>query len=221
MSNIQIVEPEIKDLQISSGDMLGRAAGLVVSDDASFSLGGEILLEIKRRAKAVDDRFDEPVSLAHKAHKALTALRDSVLSPFKQAEMTIKQKLGTYQMEIERKRQAEERAERQRLEAKAEAERIAKAEKEMDKGDLKAAEKTLAAPLKIEPVRAQTPEAPKVAGVSFRDEWRFEIENINEIPMEFMVPDEKAIAKVVKAMGAKCNIPGIRTWSEKVVAGRS
>lgn len=220
-NEMTIVEPEIQDLQVSSGDMLGRAASLTVKDDESFALGGEILLEIKRRAKVVDERFADPVSLAHKAHKALTALRDSVISPFKQAETTIKGKLGTYQMAIEKQRRDEADRLRKQAEAKAEAERIAKAQDQMDSGDLKGCEKTLQAPLKVDPVRLTTPEAPKVAGVSFKDDWRFEISNVNEIPMEYMVPDEKAIARVVKALGSKANIPGIRIWAEKVVSGRA
>lgn len=220
-NNIQIIEPEVQDLQVSSGDMIGRAAMLTVKDDSSFSLGGEILLEIKKRAKVVEERFAEPVSLAHKAHKSLTTLRDAVLSPFKQAETTIKSKLGTYQMEIERQRREEAERLRKEAEAKAEAERIAKAQEQMDNGDLKGCEKTLEAPLKVEPIRVTTPEPLMPEGISMRENWKFEITNVNEIPMEYMVPDEKAIAKVVKALGSKANIPGIRIYCEKVVSGRA
>jgi hypothetical protein len=221
MSNIQIVEPEIKDLQVSNGDMSAQVAALRVTDDASFALGGAMLLEIKKRYKLVEERFAEPVSLAHKAHKAMTSLRDSVLSPLKQYEAQIKGQLGTYQMEVERKRREEAERLRRQAEAQAEADRIAKAQDQMDKGDLKACEKTLSAPIQVEPVRIVTPEPPKVAGVSFKDDWRFEIENVNLIPIEYMVPDEKAIARVVKALGSKTNIPGIRVWAEKVVSGRA
>lgn len=220
-SNVQIIEPEIQDLQASGGGIVGQATSLVVNDDVSFSRGGEILLEIKRISKTVEERFAEPVSLAHKAHKALTTLRDSVLSPFKTSESTIKQKLGAYQMQVERKRQEEAARLRRQAEAQAEAERIAKAQEQMDKGDLKACEQTLAAPLAPVVVRVETPEAPKLAGVSMRDKWFFEVSNVNEIPLEYMIPDLKAIGGVVTALGAKSNIPGIRIWSEKVVSGRS
>lgn len=221
MNNIQIIEPEIQDLQVSNGDMRSQVAALVVKDDASFELGASMLLEIKRRYKIIEDRFSESVSLAHKAHKALTVLRDSVLSPLKQDEMKLKSNLGTYQMSVEKQRREEDERLRREEEAKAEAERIAKAQDQMDKGDLKGCEKTLQAPLKMEPVRVTIPEAPRVAGVSFKDDWKYAIENVNLIPMEYMIPDEKAIARVVKALGSKANIPGIRIWSEKVVSGRA
>jgi hypothetical protein len=223
MNELTIVEPEITDLQASSGDMLGQAAMLTVRDDESFSHGGEMLLEIKRRAKIVDERFAEPVSLAHKAHKALTALRDSVLSPFKQAENTIKGKLGIYQMEVERKRQQEAERLRKEAEAKAEADRLAKAEKQMDSGDLAGCQKTLEAPIAPVAVKLETPEPPKVAGVSFREVWKYEVVDPNIIPREYLIVDESKLRRVVGALGkAAANIPGIRVYSEKVVsAGRA
>jgi hypothetical protein len=218
-TELKIVEPEIQDLQLASGDMVGHASMLTVKDDASFKAGGEMLLEIKRIAKTVDDRFKEPVSLANKAHKALTALRDSVLSPFGQAESMIKRKLGTYQEEVERRRREEDERNRREAQAKAEAERMAKAEKEMDRGDLKAAEKTLAAPLAPVVTRVETPEPPKMAGLSFRDEWKFEITDPDLIPREYLMVDESKLRKVVKALGkTAANIPGIRVFSEKVAS---
>jgi hypothetical protein len=221
-SELRIIEPEIQDLQASSGDMLGQAALLTVTDDPSFSRGGEMLLEIKRRSRVVEDRFADPVSLAHKAHKAMTALRDSVLAPFQQAERTIKSKLGIYQADIERKRRDEAERLRKEAEAKAEADRIAKAQAQMDAGDLKGCEKTLEAPAAPVNVRVTTPEPPKVGGVSFRDEVKFEITDPDSVPREFCIPDEKKIRNMVKAMGKSTNIPGVRTWVEKVVsAGRS
>ena len=221
MNELKIIEPEIQDLQASSGDMIAQAAMLTVTDDASFSRGGEMLIEIKRRMKNVEDRFADPVSLAHKAHKALTALRDSVLSPFNQTEKTIKGKLGTYQMEVEKKRREEADRLRRQAEAQAEADRIAKAEKQMDEGDLKGCEQTLASPAAPIAVHVETPEPPKVAGVSFREEVKFEITDPDAIPRNLCTPDEKKIRNWVKAMGKATNIPGVRIWTEKVVsAGR-
>jgi hypothetical protein len=222
-TELKIVEPEIKDLQQSSGDMIGRAAMLTVTNDQTFVLGSEMLIEIKKRSKTVEERFAEPVSAAHKAHKAMTALRDSVLAPFKQAETTIKSKLGIYQQQIEEKRRLEAERLRKQAEAKAEADRIAKAQEQMDNGDLKGCEQTLAAPPAPVAVRAETPEPPKVAGLSFREEWKFEITDPNLIPREYLMVDESKLRKVVKALGkAASNIPGIRVYPEKVVsAGRA
>lgn len=224
-SELKIVEPEIQDLQVSSGDMVSHADMLMVKDDASFTAGGEMLLEIKRISKTVEARFKEPVDLAFKAHRSLTALRDSVLAPFRQAEMTIKRKIGGYQDEVERKRRDEAERLRREAEAKAKAEQMAKAESQMDKGDLEGCKRTLEAPIAPQVARVETPEAPKVAGLSFRDEWKFEITDPDAIPREYLCVDEQKLRKVVKALGkAASNIAGIRVYSEKVVnagAGRA
>ena len=219
---IQIISPETTDLQESAGTMTGQAAMLTVKDDASFTVGGEMLLEIKKRAKLVEERFAEPVSAANKAHKALTALRDSVLAPFRSAETTIKGKLGTYQAEVEQARRIEAERLRKQAEAQAEADRIQKAQDLMDKGDLKACEQTLNAPIAPVAIKVVTPEPPKVAGLSFREEWDFEIVDSALVPSEYKIVDEVKLRKVVKALGkAASNINGIRVFSRKVVSGRA
>jgi hypothetical protein len=223
MNELKIIEPEIKDLQLSSSDMVAHAEMLVVRDDSTFASGGEMLLDIKRIGKTVEARFKEPVDLAFKAHRSLTALRDSVLAPFQQAEKIIKRKIGDYQYEIERKRQEEATRLRRQAEAQAEADRIAKAQAQMDAGDLKGCEKTLEAPIAPVVVKVETPEPPKVAGLSFREEWKYEVIDPNLVPREYLMIDESKLRKVVKALGkAAANIPGIRVYPEKVVsAGRA
>lgn len=222
-AELKIVEPEIHDLQTSSGDMVSHADMLIIKDDATYKAGGDMLLEIARIAKTVEERFKEPVSLAFKAHRAMTALRDSVLKPFSRAETTIKSKRGAYEQEIERKRRQEDEQNRREALAKAEAERIAKAEKEMDRGDLEAAEKTLAAPLWPAPVvRVLTPEPPKQVGLSSREVWKFEITDPDAVPREYLCVDEVKLRKVVQALGkTAANIPGIRVYSEKVTMTRA
>lgn len=220
MNELKIVEPEIQDLQVSSGDIVAHASMLTITNNETFAQGGELLMDIKRFSKTVEARFKEPVDLAFKAHRSMTALRDSVLAPFKQAELTIKRKIGEYQMEIEKKRQEEAARLRKEAEAKAEAERLAKAESQMDKGDLKGCEQTLSAAPVMVVINPETKETPKVAGMTFRDDWKFEIENETLIPREYLMVDESKIRKVVKALGKATSIPGVRVWAEKnVVAG--
>jgi len=220
MSNIQIVEPEVVDLQVSNGDMRAQVAMLKVTDDASFQYAAGLLLEIKKRYKIIEDRFAEPVSLAHKAHKALTTLRDSVLSPLKQDEMTVKREVGNYQMEVEKQRREEAERLRRQAEAQAEADRIAKAQDQMDRGDLSGCAQTLEAPLAPVVVEVKTPEAPKIAGISMRDEVMFKISDPDAVPRNLCCPDEKKIKNYVKAMGKTASIPGVMVWVEKVVSGR-
>jgi hypothetical protein len=221
MNELTIVTPETKDLQIASGDMLGQAALLNVVDDTTCIAGSDILLEITRRKRTVEERFKEPCDAAFKAHRSLTALRDSVLVPFKQAQETIDRKIRDYRVQVRRKQEAEAAAALKAANEKAEAERLAKAEKQMDAGDLKGCEQTLKAPLPPANVRIETQAAPTVKGLSFRTEWFFEITDPDAVPRNLCSPDEKRIRAMVKGMQGATNIPGIRVWSSEVSSKRA
>lgn len=61
-------------------------------------------------------------------------------------------------------------------------------------------------------------EAPKVAGVSTRESWKFEITDPAVVPRQYLVIDEAKIRKVVQALKADAQIPGVRVWSERQLA---
>lgn len=215
MSELMIVEPEIQDLQVSSGDIVAHASMLVVKDDVTRRQGAEILMEIKKFSDVVKTRFKTPVELAFKAHRSMTALRDSVLNPFSDAERTIKRKIADYEMAIEQKRREEADKLRREAEAKAKAEQMAKAQEQMDKGDLAGCQKTLDAPIVTIVAKVETKEPEKISGLSFREDWKFEIEDESLIPREYLMVDEIKIRKLVKALQKSTNIPGIRVYADK------
>lgn len=62
---------------------------------------------------------------------------------------------------------------------------------------------------------------PKAAGISSREVWKFAITDHASIPREYLIPDEKAIGGVVRALKGKTNIPGVRVFSEDTIASRS
>lgn len=61
-------------------------------------------------------------------------------------------------------------------------------------------------------------EAPKVAGVSTREVWRFEVLDAAQVPRQYLAVDEAKIRKVVQALKADAQIPGVRVWSERQLA---
>jgi hypothetical protein len=220
-NSITITPPDSEGYNQRGAQIVASATGLMIQDDAGFMDGGKMLTSIKTITKNLETEFADPVEKAHKAHKAMVALRDKALYPFRQAEQIIKQKLGIYQAYVEKQRQEEADKLRKEAEAKAEADRIAKAQEQMDNGDLKGCEKTLEAPPAfVPPPRVTTPEPPKVAGVSFKDVWKFEVVDPSQLPPEYLMPNETAIRRTVSGLMGKTNIPGVRVWSEKGVSGR-
>lgn len=58
-------------------------------------------------------------------------------------------------------------------------------------------------------------------GVSFRDNWTFEVVDAELVPREYLMVDEKAIASVVKGLKEKTDIPGVRVFNKPIVAAKS
>lgn len=145
-------------------------------------------------------------------------------------------------LEEQRKAEAAARAERERL-ARQAAEAEAKARAEQDRLRREAEEAAAAgraaeaaklsakaekveerAAAKVEALQLQEAmvvapviqrEAPKVAGVSFRDVWKFEVTDPAAVPRQYLVIDESRIRKVVQALRGDADIPGVRVWCEK------
>lgn len=61
-------------------------------------------------------------------------------------------------------------------------------------------------------------EAPAAEGISKRTIWRFEITDEAALPREYLVPDEKRIGQVVRALKQDTKIPGVRVFAETIVA---
>jgi hypothetical protein len=56
-----------------------------------------------------------------------------------------------------------------------------------------------------------------VPDVTLRDVWKFRITDPDKIPREFLIPDEAAIGKVVRAMKGKTKIEGVAVYNEPIV----
>lgn len=150
--------------------------------------------------------------------------------------------------EEQRKRDEEARRERERLEAqaraarakaeaeaaelrrKAEAEAAAgraaeaaklqeRAEQRIERAEIKADVMDASAAAVVAPVIQR--EAPKVAGVTMREVWKFEITDPSKVNPAFCIPDEVKIRKVVLAMkGDAADVlgDGVRVYVERQVA---
>ena len=59
-----------------------------------------------------------------------------------------------------------------------------------------------------------------IDGLSFRETWSFEINDLSEVPSEYLKADETKIRKVVQALGSEANIPGITLIRKKSVVAK-
>jgi hypothetical protein len=139
------------------------------------------------------------------------------------------------ELAVQRERErleAEERArvavEERRLRQEEEDRRLAEASAAEAIGDTVRAEAIVSAPIVTAPVVprpvfvAPPPvQVTKAEGVSFREEWDFEVTNAAVIPREYLSVDEVKIRRVVKAMKGQTNIPGVRAFSKPTAAMRA
>jgi hypothetical protein len=134
--------------------------------------------------------------------------------------------------EIERKRlqaiaDEQARVEQERLHKEAEERKIREAMEAEAAGKADVAAAILETPVEV-PIVAPAPVvmvAPtvvpkvnvKVEGQgSMVEDWRYEITDANAIPRTYLLVNESAIGKVVKALKTATNIPGVRVYSVMV-----
>lgn len=201
-----------------------RAKALAVTDPSSYEEGGALLKAIKALRNRIAETFDGHIKRAHEAHKALVAEKAAAEKPLTEAETMIKRALVAYTEAEEKRRREEERRlaeearkveEARRLEEAAalEAEALASGDDEM----LATAQEIVAAPV-VSPVIVLPTERPKVAGISYREVWKFRVTNAALVPREYLSVDEQKIGGVVRAMKGAAKIPGVEVYAERIAS---
>ena len=140
-------------------------------------------------------------------------------------------------------KEAEERAERERQRLEREAERLQKEavkkaddevamkrieeereqlrlqaeenRKQADEATDNAIDEAAKAEAEMAPAPA-VPEAPKTEGLSWRDNWEFEITDRAAIPREYLIVDEVKVGKVVRALKVPNPIPDGRAFNRPI-----
>lgn len=195
----------------------------IIKDEQSYVLACEL--------QKIVHELDKKVVAHHKPMKqAADAVKKVILDAEKKARENLTSAKGILAAAIggwlrKKEEEAKEKARKER--ERIEAERLKKAE-EMEKkaqelkeqGTPEAMAAAINLDTKVEDILdAELPtikiEKPqKVSGMKTVDYWKFEIVNPAEIPREYLIPDEKKIGQVVRAMKDKTKIPGVRIWVE-------
>lgn len=221
-SEVEVIEPqEIETMRADGSTMIERAKQIArdIKDAATLNFAAEVMLEAKRRAKAIQERFKKPKQKAMEALQEIRAMEAEAVEPYTRIEqMIIKPAMAQFQAEQDRLRREEE--DRQRAEAKRREEdaRLREAAELEKDGQKELADAIMDAPVVVPPVVLPKMETP--TGISYRDVWKFEVVNPDLVPREYLTLDEKKIGGVVRALKGETRIAGVRVYSEKTVAGR-
>lgn len=214
-----------------------ESAAIVIKTDAEYTSVAERLKVITAFKRKVQDFFSPHKKRASDAHKALCDDERKVLKPAEADESRLKTALVTFTTERERARRAEEarlREESRRAEETRRLEEAAAMETEAHAtGDLamqEQAEALIEAPIPAMPIQAETPAAPKVDGISFRDVYRAEVTNLKALLeaaikdpqwMALVKVDQSAIDGMARALKERLAIPGVRLVVDKIPVTRT
>lgn len=137
---VTVIPPDTTALMRTYEAEIMPLASYTITNNAEYIQGNLDWQKAKQFAATMDALFEQPCKLAYQAHKSLTSLRESLKSPAVQIASHIGNELLRYKAEEDRKRREEEariaaeeearrEAERKRLQALADLERM-KAEEE-------------------------------------------------------------------------------------------
>ena len=192
-----------------------------VANDTQLELAGLALREVKSMQKQVEDTFKPMKQAADAAKREILDKEKLHLAPLQEAERILKQKSLAYTAARDARVAAERRTAEEAARKQAEEAREAERKRLWNEGKRKASQQVAVAPIVVAPV-APPPPAPKVAGISVREVWTFEI--VGPVPPAYMTPDLVKIGNLVKSMGAEAAPllgPGVRVFSKSVMSAKA
>jgi hypothetical protein len=223
------------DVVVREPDWMAPRVALPVTSHEDYVQVADALKEVKSFTKQVQEFFAPLKEKAYATWKALTTKENETLAPARAWEAECKSALATWDAEQERFRQEEQR----RLEAEArrqeEERRLAEAVAleaegiaEADPSKLAEADRLIEEPVET-PVVVVEKETPKVAGISYRDNWDAKVVDLqaliryvaqNASHQNLLQPNLIALRAQAKSLKGALSIPGVRAYSQKVVSAR-
>lgn len=215
--------------------MLNQAQAYVIANNEQAAYCADKLGEIKKKMKDLEASRVEITKPIDDAKKRVMDLFRSPADYLAKAESAYKSAISAWQtqerqrieaLRIEQQKVADRLAEDARREAAAAAAELAQAQTLGDDEAIHQAQTIAnAARVNAEIVAHLAPvviEAPvKLAGVSSRETWSFEITNEQLIPRDFLMVDDKKLSAYVKAFKAQTNVAGVRAYAEQTISARA
>jgi hypothetical protein len=219
--DVKIDRPDA-EAESSASRALAEANAIEIKTPMQFEDAAGLLRTIKSRRNLIDAERKKLIRPIDEAWQAIQSFFKKPLDDHDRAEAIVKKKIADYNDHVERMRREEQaridaaaRKEREKLEQRAaKAEESGKVEKAEQ---LRQTAATVVAPI-------MQVETPKVAGLTTREVWRYEITDPSKVAPAFLMPDEAKIGKTVRALKADAAAivgPGVRIWPDQQIASRS
>lgn len=202
------MQTDTQELQKTVDGIIAEMATIKITSEEDALQAGSFLRKNKETQKFVKDYFEDARKTTYDAYKEVTDQIKFFVGKLEKAEKAVKRKVSDYQMEQERIRREEARRLAEEARKREEERRLAQA---IETGD----EEILEKPVEVPQVKVEEPR--KMDGVSFVEKWTYEIQDVSQIPREYLMPDERKIRSHVASMKDKAKIPGVRIYADKTV----
>jgi hypothetical protein len=210
---------EVNNLALSVPDQAKQIAAIKTNDD--YTRAGQILLTIKDIRKKIEATFKPIKQKMDAAKKEVLDQEKASDKPLLEAESWIKPLISGYLIEQERIRKEEENRLREQARKEEEERQLQAAIEAEQNGSKEEAEEIISAPVQAAPVVVPKT-VPKVAGISQRENWDFEIVSESLLPRQYLMPNLVAIRQVVRGLKGNANIPGVKVFkTSSIAAGRA
>ena len=199
---------------LATVDRLNAVA--VITNAAEYSACAELWKAGREMMDAISEAYDSIIAAAHKSHKEAVAKKKSFYDPVEEATRKVKGVMAAYDTERERERQAEQRRQEDEARARESERKLAEAICAEADGNQAQADAIMAEPVVVAPVILARA-TPKIeGGPVYREIWKFRIVNADLIPREHLIPDEKKLGAMARALKGAMNVPGVGVYSERV-----
>ncbi len=214
--------PNAVSLASQAAEIINQATDFKVQSAEQRTNILELAKKIKTVSKGLEDERFNTTRPMDTAKKEIMSLYQEPLDKLVKAENIIKKAVLDFDREERRK------AEEQQAKLRAEAEERARKERErleaqalkaIDKGKEEKAEHLIeqAEAVQIFAPVIQMP-VHKAHGTSVRQVWKYRITDVNLIPREYMIPNEKMLGAMAKSTHDAVKVPGVEFYSEDSLA---
>lgn len=214
-----VIDKPTRDFATEARIAFEQAQTYHIVDQDSYAAAADDLRRVKALYRAVDDERKRITTPLDQAKRAAQDHFRPALSFLEQAETVLKGCMAKYAAAEREKRL---QAERLALEAaRREQDKLEKrAERAETQGKVEQAEALREQASMVGAVAPVVVPPAKTEGITLRTRWDFRIVDANALPREYLMPDEKKIAGVVRAMKAETRIAGVEVLEVQDVAAR-
>jgi hypothetical protein len=222
-----IIIPDTQKIDQKAMSAVEFSNEISIVNNELYEIAAEYLLGLKALENEIEETFDPVVKSTYGAWKAALAAKAKHFGPVDEAMKIIKSKMGTYQVEAEKKARIEQEQLKRLAIEEDEKDRAAQAEALIVAGRPEEALLLLEGEQEAPPVVLQPSGAPRAEGIQTREVWKGEVTNFEALvkavaagtaPLALLEPCQSKINGMVKMLGKELKIPGIRVYSEKLIA---